>query len=246
MLTTIEQVREWITDNGFKRWVLYRDYGRTEKILDSAGLAVADMPDKLAMTEKYLRLAGGHAYAAGSITNAANDLTFIAEIQLTEQQAPAAGVGFTPQPIDEDKVAARIEAKIRAEYEKKEYERLRKELDDDRKRFEDEKASAMGALAHYFAPIGQALLGSRRMVAGVDTERPVHAAPIVAEEHAEEPDDEKQEEEIFTEEESDKLFELMARFKKAEPDYLKLITRVVEMAESGDGTYTMAKGLLLK
>ena len=135
---------------------------------------------------------------------------------------------------------------IRAEYEKKEYERLRKELDDDRKRFEDEKASAMGALAHYFAPIGQALLGSRRMVAGVDAERPVHAAPIVAEEHTEGPDDEKQEEEIFTEEESDKLFELMARFKKAEPDYLKLITRVVEMAESGDGAYTAAKGFLLK
>lgn len=246
MLTTIEQVREWITDNGFKRWVLYRDYGRTEKILDSAGLAVADMPDKIAMTEKYLRQEGGHAYAAGAITNASNDLTFITEIRLTEQQAPAAGVGFAPQPIDEDKIAARIEAKIRAEYEKKEYERLRKELDDDRKRFEDEKASAMGALAHYFAPIGQALLGSRRMVAGVDTERPVHAAPIVAEEHAEEPDDEKQEEEIFTEEESDKLFELMARFKKVEPDYLKLITRVVEMAESGDVMYTTAKGILLK
>ena len=131
MLTTIEQVREWITDNGFKRWVLYRDYGRTEKILDSAGLAVADMPDKLAMTEKYLRLAGGHAYAAGSITNAANDLTFIAEIQLTEQQAPAAGVGFTPQPIDEAAMEKRIEARLRAEYERKEYEKLRKELDED-------------------------------------------------------------------------------------------------------------------
>ena len=246
MLTTIEQVREWITDNGFKRWVLYRDYGRTEKILDSAGLAVADMPDKLAMTEKYLRLAGGHAYAAGSITNASNDLTFIAEIQLTEQQAPAAGVGFTPQPIDEAAMEKRIEARLRAEYERKEYEQKNADLERREKEFSEKQNSAMGALVHYFAPIGQALLGSRRMVAGVDAERPVHTAPIVVEEHAEEPDEEKQEEEIFTDEESDKLFELMARFKKAEPDYLKLITRVVEMAESGDGTYTMAKGFLLK
>ena len=245
MLTTIEQVREWIKDNGFKRWVLYRDYGRTEKILDSAGLAVADMPDKIAMTEKYLRLAGGRAYAAGATTNAANDLTTICEIQLTEAAAPANGVGYVQPLIDEDKIAARIEAKIRAEYERKEYERLRKELDADRKRLEDEKASAMGALAHYFAPIGQAILGGqRRMVAGVDAEEPVHAQQIIPEEeHAEE---QEQEQSPFTDEEADKLFGLMARFKKVEPDYLKLITRVVEMAESGDGTYTMAKGFLLK
>lgn len=244
MLTTIEQVRDWIKDNGFKRWVLYRDYGRTEKILDSAGLAVADMPDKIAMTEKYLRLAGGHAYAAGATTNAANDLTTVCEIQLTEAPAPAAGIGFTQPVIDEDKIAARIEEKIRAEYERKEYERLRKQLDEDRRRLEDEKASAMGALAHYFAPIGQALFGQHRMVAGVDANEPVHAQQIIPEgENAEE---QEQEQEIFTDEESDKLFALMARFKKVEPDYIKLITRVVEMAESGDGTYTMAKSFLLK
>lgn len=245
MLTTIEQVREWILDNNFKRWILYRDYGRTEKILDSAGFN-SEMPDKLAMTEKYLRLAGGHAYAAAGTTNAANDLTTVAEIQIAEAApAQASGVGFVQQPIDEDKIAARIEAKIRAEYERKEYEKLRKELDEDRKRLEDEKASAMGALVHYFAPIGQALFGQRRMVAGVDAERPVHAAPIIPDGGAQE-DAEEQEQSPFTDEEADQLFALMARFKKAEPDYLKLITRVVEMAESGDGTYTMAKGFLLK
>lgn len=242
MLTTIEQVREWILDNNFKRWILYRDYGRTEKILDSAGFN-SEMPDKLAMTEKYLRLSGGHAYAAAGTTNAANDLTTVAEIQIAEAApAQASGVGFVQQPIDEDKIAERIEAKLRAEYERKEYERLRKELDEDKRRFEDEKASAMGALAHYFAPIGQALFSQRRMVAGVDANEPVHAAPIIPETE----DDQEQEQSPFTDEEADQLFALMARFKKAEPDYLKLITRVVEMAESGDGTYTMAKGFLLK
>ena len=245
MLTTIEQVREWITDNGFKRWVLYRDYGRTEKILDSAGLAVADMPDKLAMTEKYLRLAGGHAYAAGATTNASNDLTYIAEIQLTEAAAPTAGVGFTQPMIDEAAMEKRIETRLRAEYERKEYEKLRKDLDDERKRFEDEKASAMGALAHYFAPIGQALLGQRRMVAGVDTEEPVHAAPIIPEAGAEAVQ-EHEEESPFTDEEADKLFDLMARFKKVEPQYMQLIEAVVAMAEKGDMTYNMAKGVLLK
>ena len=38
----------------------------------------------------------------------------------------------------------------------------------------------------------------------------------------------------------------MARLKKVEPNYLALLESVVEMAESGDATYKMAKGFLLK
>ena len=74
MLTTIEQLREWVTDNGLKRWVLYKDYGRTEKINDSGAFPVSDIEDKLAMTEKYLRMAGGHAYAAGGTSGSKADL----------------------------------------------------------------------------------------------------------------------------------------------------------------------------
>ena len=53
-------------------------------------------------------------------------------------------------------------------------------------------------------------------------------------------------EDPFTDEEGEKLAELMARFKAVEPDYLQLLESVVEMAEKGDSTYTMAKGFLLK
>ena len=110
MLTTFEQVREWINDNGFERWVLYRDRARTEKILDSQSFP-SDREDKLAMTEKYLRLAGGSAYAAGSTNKAAADLNTTCEIRLSEAApAPAAGVGMTQPIVDEDKIAARIEA----------------------------------------------------------------------------------------------------------------------------------------
>ena len=102
MLTTIEQVREWITDNGFKRWILYRDYSRTEKILDSAAFP-ADMEDKLAMTEKYLRYAGGNAYAAGAPNSAVNDLTTICEIRLSDGQTaqPTNGIGNNYPTIGE-------------------------------------------------------------------------------------------------------------------------------------------------
>ena len=243
MFTTWEQIESWITDNGFKRWIFYRDSARTEKIVDSGAFTVSDQRDKLDMTEKYLRMSGGRAYASGFANNGTNDAT-VCEIRL-ESEAPVNGAGMMqPAMPDEDAIARRVEAKLRAEYEKKEYEKLRADLDKERAAFEAEKASALGALAHYFAPIGQAILGQQqhRLVAGVDTEEPVHAKPIVPEQ----PETEEQEETSpFTDEEADKLFELMARFKAVEPDYMKLIEAVVKMAESGNPMYGMAKKSLL-
>lgn len=250
MLTTFEQVRDWITDNGLKRWVLYRDRNKTEKLLDSASFP-SDEADKIAMTEKYLRLNGGTAYALGATTNAASDLSLVCEIRLQEAQPamPVNGMGYQPQPVDEDKIAQRIEAKLRAEYERKEYERKLADLEKREKEFQEKQNSAMGALTHYFAPIGQALLQrGMRNVAGVDSEEPVHAPaiqPLRQEPETQEPQ-EPEEEEVFTEEESERLFDLMKRFKAVEPQYLELIEGVVKMKESGNPMYETAKSFLLK
>lgn len=247
MLTTFEQVREWITDNGFKRWVLYKDYSRTDKIIDSQAFAVSDMPDKLAMTEKYLRMAGGHAYAAGSASNSASDLNVVMEIRL-QDEAPAATAGIGAQPYDANALRESIRKELQAEWDKREYERKRKELDEERKEFEQEKQSAIGVLTQYLAPVAKAMISGRRMVAGVDTDEQMHAdpvKPIVADRAPQEPE-QPEEENPFTDEEADKLYELLARFKKVEPQYMELIEAVVKMAESGDQTYTMAKGFLVK
>ena len=252
MFTTWDQVKEWIEDNNFPHWIFYKsnpeegDDKANNKIVDSNNFTVSDFSDKLDMTEKYLRMYGGKVYGVGFKTPNTTVGGIVCEARLSSMDAaPAQSVGMIQpaQPIDEDKIAQRIEAKLRAEYEKKEYERKREELDKDRKAFEAEKASAMGAIAHYFAPIGQALLGGqRRMVAGVDTQEPVKAnviQPIT-------PDQQTQEEDPFTDEEADELFALMARFKKVEPEYMTMIHKVVEMAEAGDATYTMAKKFLLQ
>ena len=89
------------------------------------------------------------------------------------------------------------------------------------------------------------------MVAGLDGEdmeaakiKPVD--PDSPETPADGGEQESEQENIFTDEESDKLYELMARFKKVEPQYLELIENVVKMAESGDNMYAMAKNFLLK
>ena len=250
MLTTWDQVQEWITENGFKRWVLYRDRSRTEKIIDSNAFPVSDMEDKLAMTEKYLRLAGGNAYAAGSTTGAQAELNVTTEIRLQEAQAqPTNGIGGE-MSIGEltRSITESVTKQIRAEMEAQKYKEERAAFEKEKAEFEEEKKSTIGALVHYFAPIGQQLLQRHMIprVAGVDAEEPVHAAPIVADRPGEAPEHEEENESPFTDEEEAKIFDLMCRFKKIEPDYLSLLESVVKMAESGDTTYTMAKGFLVK
>lgn len=247
MLTSFEQFRDWVNDNAIKRWVLYKDRSKTEKIVDSQYFAVSDQADKLAMTEKYLIMSGGSAFAAGSATNSANDLSITCDIRIQEQATSGInGGGFNQQTIGElrDEITRSVRAQIKAE----QYEKDKAKFEADKEEFEKEKQSAVGALIHYFAPIGQQLLQNRMMrsVAGVDTEKPVHAAPIVVDQPEPEQPNQETEEEPFTDEESAKLLSLMVRFKAVEPRYLELIESVVEMAEKGDGMYNIAKSTLLK
>jgi hypothetical protein len=232
----------------------FKDYSRKEKILDSNAFP-SDVQDKIAMTEKYLRLAGGHAYAAGGTTNAASEMDVVAEIRLQDAAQPTQGVGggtFDTQTIGQlrDEITRSVRAEIKAE----QYEREKAEFEREKKEFEKEKQGAIGTLIHYLAPVAQQLLsrGAMPRVAGMDVEEPVHAAPIVVDEPQDAPGDDQEitgtqaaEESPFTDEEADELFTLMARFKKVEPEYLTIINKVVTMAESGDKNYQIARMTLL-
>ena len=250
MFTNWEQVRDWITDNGFKRWILYKDSSRTDKIIDSAAFAVSDQADKLAMTEKYLRMAGGRAVGCGFANNGKDDPT-VCEIRLeAEMPAGAAGIGAAGYPSIGE-LTDTITQKVRAEIKAEQYEKEKAEFERAKKEFDQEKQSALGAIVHYFAPIGQQLMQRHLMpkVAGVDVDAPMDVQPMRVQKSApvDQPETEEPEtEEPFTDEESEKLLALMVRFKAVEPRYLELIESVVTMAENGDSTYTMAKGFLLK
>lgn len=256
MLTTFDQVRDWITDNGLKRWMLFKDYSCKEKFLDSAAFP-GDQADKIAMTEKYLRsVANGNAYAKGGMTAGKDDMDMCAEIRLETQGARGVGSADAIN-IGElrDSITREIRATIELENLKKreaDVARKEKELDADRQ-------SAMGALIHYFAPIGQQLIqrGMMRNVAGVDSEEPVHVQSIhvdqpeekkIETQDTQEPQDIQEVEEAspFTDEEADELFKLMAEFKAVEPDYLKMIRKVVNMAQTKDPMYGVAKNFLVQ
>lgn len=251
MFTNWDQIENWIRDNQFVHWVFYEKNPNESGDKDNIKIAdsnyyTGDFEDKIAMTKKYIILNGGVAFGAGFKTPNATQGGTVCKVRL-EAEAPAApvgGIGYTQQTLAEMRESLRKE--LQAEWDKKEYERLRKDLDRERKEFEAEKNSAIGILTNYLAPVGKALL-QRNKVAGVDASAPVTAEPVQPIKSQEPAEPEQPEEESpFTDEEADKLFDLMARFKKVEPQYMQLLEAVVTMAENGDSTYTMAKGFLIK
>ena len=262
MFTQWNQIEDWIKDAGFKHWIFYvnnpdkrADGDRSnDKILDSKFFA-GDTDQKLELTRKMLEAFGKRCYGVAYQSDTATtggcwcevDLSGAGQQQSMMQQMvtqmPAAGVGT----VDEAALTAKIRKEILTEMKAEKLEADRKALDAERREFQREKNSAIGLLVGYLKPVFDAKVAGlipgqqpMRNVAGVDSDEDVEASRIVAP---------KQEAEVveedFSDEEAQKLNDLMVRFKKVEPQYLELIEAVVAMAESGDSTYTMAKGVLL-
>lgn len=240
-----------------------------DKILDSKFFA-GDTDQKLELTRKMLEAFGKRCYGVAYQSDTATTGGCWCEVDLSGagqqqsmmqqmiQQMPASGVGT----VDEAALTAKIRKEILTEMKAEKLEADRKALDAERREFQREKNSAIGLLVGYLKPVFDAKVAGlipgsgqqpmrnvaglipgqqpMRNVAGVDSDEDVEASRIVAPEQEAEVV-----EEDFSDEEAQKLNDLMVRFKKVEPQYLELIEVVVAMAEYGDSIYTMAKGVLL-
>ena len=262
MFTSWEQVEEWLRDNNFAHWIVYRsrpDGDEKNNIIADSKFYTGDEADKIAMTKKYLMLAGGRGYAVGFATPNTTVGGVVAEIRLEGQNEPSNSVSGLAGYGSIGELRESITREIRAQIKAEQYEAEKKQFEKDKAEFEAEKQTAVGALVHYFAPIGRMLMEKKIMpmprVAGLDANTDVRARRIVPEDGdpidkpqdtPEQPADEQPQDEPFTDAEAEQLMALMVRFKAVEPDYLQLIEAVVKMAESGDSMYNMAKGMLLK
>ena len=95
-----------------------------------------------------------------------------------QQQQPTSG-------IDAQSLGAlqkQWEAAMDAKWEKKLWERDKAEFEKEKKQFEADRNGVLGAIVGVLAPYLPVLNGAAknmRLVAGVDAQEPVHAAPIV-------------------------------------------------------------------
>ena len=261
MFTKWQQVEEWIRDNSLTSWrFLYERTGiqptddgekqtRSNRVAILSDAFPGELEEKIALTRRRLLAENNQTLYGYGKRGKENTGLMYCEVRLVDElQQPNAQAVSSPAPIpsfDEKALADRIRGEVRLEYEKlryeeqvRDFETRKRQLEERERDFEDKQSSAICLLVHHLTPVITALTNKR--VAGVDTEAPVEAQPIRAIEQDE------QIEELFTDEESDKLFQLMADFKQVEPRYLELIECVVTMAKNGDATYDMAKGFLLK
>ena len=263
MISNWQEFEEWVRNSNLSHWIVARtdnfrnkDEGgavNNTKIVDSDFYG-QDMDSKLAMTKTVLSRYNGRAYAYG--WQGAKSTGAICEEVMFAGAGVSGMYGFgapttAPAVPDEAAIEARLRKQIMADLEHAQYEKERKALDQEKREFEKDKASAIGLMVGYLKPVISAVAGrGLKNVAGtpgiasidapqnVTAER-VHQDPAAQEAPANEPD-------TFTDDEAEQLMILMERFKKVEPDYIRLIEAVVTMAESGDATYNMAKGVLLK
>lgn len=261
MFTKWQQVEEWIRDNSLTSWrFLYERTGiqptddgekqtRSNRVAILSDAFPGELEEKIALTRRRLLAENNQTLYGYGKRGKENTGLMYCEVRLVDElQQPNAQAVSSPAPIpsfDEKALADRIRGEVRLEYEKlryeeqvRDFETRKRQLEERERDFEDKQSTAIGLLVHHLTPVITALTNKR--VAGVDTEAPVEAQPIRAIEQDE------QIEELFTDEESDKLFQLMADFKQVEPRYLELIECVVTVAKNGDATYDMAKGFLLK
>lgn len=261
MFTNYGQIEDWVRDFGLVRWE-FACKPTFEDIVcrsDWFGDEVST-DEKIERCRKYIEDSGRKLYGRGYKTTSNNSSCITCEIQMASAPAQqpvnfATPVSSVPM-VDEEKLSARIRKEVETDYQRRELERREKELDDKLKEFRRDKESALGLMVGYLKPLLQGVAssmagtGGKAPVAihGVDAPGDVSAPtiqPVQHQEPAEQPENDEQEC-PFTDEEADELLELVARFKLVEPDYLVMLRKVVEMAEAGDATYTMAKGFLCK
>lgn len=262
-LRTWADVEEWMQDNSISRYNVSRSReSQNNDFVFFYDKELSAEENKLRCERALQRFAGDMLYLVGWRSESAKTGGFSASVlyDRVTQTAPTvtpttqvSGVGlYGTDNINIEMLRKDIALQIHNEYERERLERLDKELREERRDFEAERNSAIGILAQYLAPlVGR--LNPMKNVAGVplDAAAPVEAEPIrVKHEQAQETDEpvtETEEEiEIFC---SEKEYRLMLsyieRLASVEPQWLQLLQKVAELAESGDNTYTMAKQFLL-
>ena len=254
----IDKVIEWLNLNNIDTWAIStsKDRAASNYVFRSReGVPVAD--EQVRMRETLALSSNNHLYIYGKAGSKGNSANFSEEFSNNVQnhiQQPMSvnGIAGYDQSSIATMVANAVE-KERMAWERKELDREREEVRQAKKEYEEQQSSVLGLLIQKAAPFVQSIMGVQQpslAVGSVADE--VKAEPIKARRaeptHTEDVEQETEEvtevsEDVFTDEESDELFAIVERWKNADPQYLSVITRIVEFAESGE-PISVAGGLV--
>ncbi len=249
-ISNFQDFEGWLKDNGLNYWKISSSTSPQNNDNKFVFDKTKEYEENLRLCQTALdRFAGQMLYATGWRTSEARTGGFSCVVLYSDagsqqkQETPVQVQGLAGA-FDKETLIEEITQKVRNEYETLNLKRERETLDADRKAFNEQKEGVLGLLVHYLAPVAKQVMGVSTRVAGMDAQN-VEATAIRVKKETPQAEVQETEESPFSDEEAEKLMELMTRFASVEPQYLELLERVVEMAERGDKMYMSAKTMLL-
>lgn len=249
-MTTFDKIPELLRANDCKYWHI-----RTKKDANSYVFKYDDsrsFDDNIARMQEIMRLYYGSYFILEGKENAASNKGSFC-FEFSNEGAPAVGAMMQmPQPtssgLSELDIAARIKNavdEVKLDFANKDLERRERELAEKEKEFRAEKESTIGIIVDRIGKVIPKIFPQVAVAGMPGEEVPVPASVAKQPQHDEEAIEIATVENDEQDEATAELESLLERFAAVEPEWLPLLRRMVEMAESRDTTYNMARNFLL-
>lgn len=248
----IDNLVKWITNNGLIRWTISTKENGSEnaRIFESNPEVSRDA--ELERMRSVLELStNANLYVFGATKDGKTVGNFSERWNNVPDGDMVSGVQQVPQPVQQlmDGYISKEELEIRIrksiedyqfKLDKQRFEEEKKEFRAEKKEFDEFKNGAIGQIIERAMPYLSRIMPSKQPVATVagvgDTM--ISANPIVSRDATTEDDD------VFTDEESDKLYDIVARYKAYDPDnYMQVLDKLVTIATE-DKPITIMNGMV--
>ena len=252
----INNVIAWLDINGIQQWTAYSGAGASGqgKLFESDIEKTRE--SEIDRFRQVMALSDNSRVRIVGKVNPKQQTGIFEEFWANVSAPVAQTIGSAPA-MDADYIDKKIAAAVQENelrWREKELSKRENSLAEAEKEFKRNQEGIVGILIEKAAPFISQLV-PRAAVAGVESPTPVEPIPVKTM-PASDVTMEAEEPEVFTEEESDRLFSAMARYKEADPEYLEVLEGLVDFVCSGQPIaimggavkidYTQVKDIILK
>lgn len=253
----INNVIAWLDINGIQQWTAYSGAGASGqgKLFESDIEKTRE--SEIDRFRQVMALSDNSRVRIVGKVNPKQQTGIFEEFWANVSAPVAQTIGSAPA-MDADYIDKKIAAAVQENelrWREKELSKRENSLAEAEKEFKRNQEGIVGILIEKAAPFISQLV-PRAAVAGVESPTPVEPIPVKTMPAESDVTMEAEEPEVFTEEESDRLFSAMARYKEADPEYLEVLEGLVDFVCSGQPIaimggavkidYTQVKDIILK
>lgn len=253
----INNVIAWLDINGIQQWTAYSGAGASGqgKLFESDIEKTRE--SEIDRFRQVMALSDNSRVRIVGKVNPKQQTGIFEEFWANVSAPVAQAIGSAPA-MDADYIDKKIAAAVQENelrWREKELSKRETSLAEAEKEFKRNQEGIVGILIEKAAPFISQLM-PRAAVAGVESPTPVAPIPVKTIPAESDATMEAEEPEVFTEEESDRLFSAMARYKEADPEYLDVLEGLVDFVCSGQPIaimggavkidYTQVKDIILK